>query len=105
MSRHRNFRPINRALGSQPKLGPLPAELLIPFLVSAILAYLGSAFGLSLIQALFCGAFLLSTWWLVTGGNSFRYISRFSRWFMPQWYRGARNYTSWINPPNNHDRH
>lgn len=94
----KNFRPVNRALGSHPSIGPIPAELLIPFMAAAITSYLGNAFlGLSLIQALFLGMFLFSTWWLVTGGNSFRYVSRFSRWFLPQWYRGARRYSSWTN--------
>lgn len=104
MPRNNNFRRINHALGKQASLGPLPADLLIPFLVSAILAYLGYAFlGLTLIQALFLASFLLSTWWLTTGGNAFRFFSRFSRWFLPRWYRGSRRYHSRLNATHKDD--
>lgn len=95
MPRH-TFRSINRALGKHAPFGPFPAELLLPLVAVTIIAYLGYAFlGLSWIQAGFVGAFLLATWWLLTGGSSFRYVSRFSRWFKPKWIRSAQIYTPW----------
>lgn len=98
MPQNNNFRFVNKAVGSQPNFGPFPAFLLIPLLLASVLAYFGYAFlGFSLVQAFFFGAFLLATWWLVTGGNSFRYISRFSRWFKPKWLRSARSYTPFLN--------
>jgi hypothetical protein len=70
--------------------------LLVPLLLSAGISYFGYAvFGFTLAQAFFFGSFLLATWWLTTGGNSFRFISRFSRWFKPRWLRSAKPYTSW----------
>lgn len=101
-----NFRPINRVLGLTPKLGPIPADLIVPFGVSSIVAYFSHAFaGLTPVQALFFALFLLSTWWIVTAGNSFRFVSKFSRWTIPRWHLGYRRYRSWLNAPKNHDRH
>ncbi|NEQ47557.1 MAG: hypothetical protein F6K00_30040 [Leptolyngbya sp. SIOISBB] len=90
------FKSVNTALGQHPRLGPFPAHLLLPLLIAAGIAYFGYAvFGLTLMQAFFLGMFLLATWWLTTGGNSFRFISRFSRWFKPRWIRGAQPHTRW----------
>ena len=92
------YRPINRALGKAARLGPIPAALLIPFLLASLIAYLGYVAGFTLMQSLFVGGFLLATWWLVSGGNSFRYLSRcYSRWFIPRWRRSPKNYRRWTD--------
>lgn len=91
-----DYRPINRALGKTASFGPIPTALLIPFLISALTAYLGYVLGFTLLQSSFAGGFLLATWWLVSGGNSFRYLSRYSRWFTPRWQRSAQNYRPWL---------
>lgn len=90
------FRQVNRALGSHPKIGFLPMELAAPIVVAVMTARIANGvFGLRLIPSCFIGAWLLASWWLVTGGNNFRFLSRFSRWFKPRWFRSVRNYTSW----------
>lgn len=90
---------VNRALGTHPRVGFLPTELLVPFLGSGIASYLTHTFfHLSLLASGLFAAWLLATWWIVSGGNSFRYLSRFSRWFKPRWRRDAHNYKPWTLP-------
>lgn len=98
MPRNDKFRPINRALGNQPRFGPFPADMLIPLGASTVLSYIAHAFmGLTLIQTFFVSFWLVATWWLLTGGNAFRYLVKYSRWTKPRWIRGGSTYQPLLN--------
>ena len=99
MTSRNTFHQVNRALGASPTIAFLPAALLGPAVIAVCTARLAQGLlGLTILQSLFVVAFVIATWWLVTGGNNFRYLSRYARWFMPCWQRGARRYTPWTHP-------
>jgi hypothetical protein len=99
--RDQEFRPVNQILGSQPSLGPIPADQILPWLVIVLCAYF-------LINGVFGGLFAddfqrwlwtaliagwgIATWWILTGGRSWRFLSKFIG--VPTWTRGFARYQS-----------
>jgi hypothetical protein len=99
--RDQEFRPVNQILGSQPSLGPIPADQIFPWLVIVLAAYF-------LINGVFGGLFAddfqrwlwtaliagwgIATWWILTGGRSWRFLSKFIG--VPTWTRGFARYQS-----------
>ncbi|MBW4643156.1 MAG: hypothetical protein KME23_09200 [Goleter apudmare HA4340-LM2] len=97
----RDFRPVNQILGSQPSLGPLPADQILPWTVIALAAYF-------IINGIFGGFFQdefqkwlwtvliagwgMATWWILTGGRSWSFLSKFVG--VPAWTRGFARYHS-----------
>ncbi|MFN6568370.1 hypothetical protein A6770_06130 [Nostoc minutum NIES-26] len=95
------FRPVNQILGSQPSLGPLPADQIFPWIVIALTSYF-------IINGIFGGIFSddfqrwlwtvlvagwgIATWWILTGGRSWRFLSKFIG--VPTWTRGFARYQS-----------
>lgn len=95
------FRPVNQILGSQPSLGPLPADQIFPWIVIALTSYF-------IINGIFGGLFSddfqrwlwtvliagwgIATWWILTGGRSWRFLSKFIG--VPTWTRGFARYQS-----------
>jgi hypothetical protein len=101
--REAEFRPVNQILGTQPSLGPIPADQIIPWTVIALAAYfiVNGIFG-SLFQedfqkwlwtALMAG-WGGATWWILTGGRSWRFLSKLIG--VPSWTRGFARYQSWL---------
>lgn len=88
------FRPVNQLLGSQPRIGPFPADQLVPWFLICAVAYF---FGHQLcnldwmVTALLMG-WGCSTWWILTGSHAWRYLSKFQR--TPNWTRGRMRYRS-----------
>jgi hypothetical protein len=97
------FRPVNQILGSQPSLGPIPADQIIPWAVIALSVYF-------IINGVFGGLFQddfqrwlwivlmtgwgMATWWILTGGKSWRFLSKLIA--VPTWTRGFARYQSWL---------
>ncbi|MBH8550888.1 hypothetical protein I8751_00460 [Nostocaceae cyanobacterium CENA357] len=99
--REQDFRPVNQILGSQPSLGPLPADQIFPWIVIALTSYF-------IVNGIFGGLFPddfqrglwtvliagwgIATWWILTGGRSWRFLSKFIG--VPTWTRGFARYQS-----------
>jgi hypothetical protein len=85
------FRTINPMLGAQPQLGPIPAEQVIPWTIILGLSYIvAQTISLSWIQMGFLVAWGISTWWVLTGKKSWRFLSKFQP--TPNWTRGYAQY-------------
>lgn len=86
----RNYRRVNRALGKNPTLGGIPLSIVFPGLFAfSTAAVLRLVFGLTWLQVALFGIWLTASWWAATGGNNFKFLSQFSRWFLPRWIRGV----------------
>ncbi|BCL34444.1 hypothetical protein [Nostoc sp. MS1] len=99
--RSQEFRPVNQILGSQPSLGPIPADQIFPWTVICLGAYF-------IINGIFGGVFAddfqrwlwtfliagwgMATWWILSGGRSWRFLSKFIG--VPTWTRGFARYHS-----------
>jgi hypothetical protein len=97
----KEFRPVNQILGAQPSLGPIPADQVLPWTVIALTSYF-------IINGIFGGIFKdefqkwlwtllitgwgMATWWILTGGRSWRFLSKFIG--VPTWTRGFARYQS-----------
>ncbi|NJL11020.1 MAG: hypothetical protein HC908_14990 [Calothrix sp. SM1_7_51] len=97
----KEFRPVNQILGSQPSLGPIPADQVFPWTIIALAAYfiVNGIFG-GLFQdefqkwlwVLLIAGWGMATWWILTGGRSWRFLSKFIG--VPNWTRGFARYQS-----------
>ena len=101
--RDKDFRPVNRILGTQPSLGPLPADQVFPWTIIALASYF-------VVNGVFGGVFQddfqkwlwtsliagwgMGTWWILTGGRSWRFLSKFIG--VPTWTRGVARYRSFL---------
>lgn len=99
----KDFRPVNQILGTQPSLGPLPADQIFPWTVIGLAAYF-------IVNGIFGGLFDddfqrwlwtfliagwgMGTWWILTGGRSWRFLSKFIG--VPKWTRGIARYQSFL---------
>ncbi|MDP5337518.1 MAG: hypothetical protein NWQ28_02955 [Nodularia sp. (in: cyanobacteria)] len=99
--REPEFRPVNQILGSQPSLGPIPADQIFPWIVIILAAYF-------VVNGVFGGIFAddfqrwlwtvliagwgIATWWILSGGRSWRFLSKFVG--VPTWTRGFARYQS-----------
>ena len=99
--REQEFRPVNQILGSQPSLGPIPADQIFPWIVIVLASYF-------VVNGVFGGIFAddfqrwlwtaliagwgIATWWILSGGRSWRFLSKFVG--VPTWTRGFARYQS-----------
>ncbi|WP_427162198.1 hypothetical protein ACQFX9_11910 [Aliinostoc sp. HNIBRCY26] len=99
--KQQEFRPVNQILGSQPSLGPIPADQIFPWTVIVLAAYF-------IVNGVFGGLFTddfqrwlwtvliagwgIATWWILSGGRSWRFLSKFIG--VPTWTRGFARYQS-----------
>jgi hypothetical protein len=97
----RDFRPVNQILGSQPSLGPIPADQILPWTVIALVSYfiINGIFGgffsdgfQKWLWVILVTAWGMATWWILTGGRSWRFLSKFIG--VPTWTRGFARYRS-----------
>lgn len=104
----KEFRPVNQILGTQPSLGPIPADQVFPWTVIALTSYFivngifGSIFSDEFqkwLWTLLITAWGMATWWILTGGRSWRFLSKFIG--VPTWTRGFARYQSLLE--NNHE--
>jgi len=90
---NREFRPINQALGKQPRFGPFPAGQVIPFtLIIFVSVLFKEALGLSWLYFVLLAAWLMGTVWILTGRAHWRFFSKFKR--SPHWVRVSLRYQS-----------
>lgn len=87
------YRTVNSLLGAQPKFGPIPGELIIPwFLISLAIYLIAYSFDFPWIwRALLvfwgCGA-----WWILVGSKPWKFLSKFVN--TPTWTKGHVQYRS-----------
>lgn len=91
------FRKVNRILDAQPRIGFIPADQLIPWLiVLGIAYYLGRVtLGLSWVWTGIFAVWGMSSWWILTAKGAWRFLGKFVR--VPDWTRGQARYRSMLN--------
>lgn len=87
-------RPVNPMLGTQPRIGPIPAEQIVPWAVIAFVGFMVCRNLLHLdwiwtVLAVFWGCV---SWWSLTGAKPWRFLSQFVS--TPHWTRGQVRYRS-----------
>lgn len=97
MPKDREMRTVNRVLGDQPRLGPFPADQILPWSGIALFGYMIVKGFLA--QSWFAtGIFIAwgwATWWTVTANKSF--MGKFVG--TPRVTRGYKRFESLANPP------
>ena len=93
------FRVVNKILGSQPSVGPIPADQVLPwscFMAFSIMVgrVLLPMVGLDIgwFWTILMGAWLCATWWVLTGRRSWRFLGKFQK--RPNWTIGYHPYKS-----------
>lgn len=97
------FRPVNRVLGAQPSVGPIPGDQVIPW---CVLAFLSIVLGRNILdlgwaQTGLIVGWAIGTWWILTGNQAWRFLSKFIN--VPYVARGHARYISVLDPQN-HER-
>jgi hypothetical protein len=101
--RDKEFRPVNQILGTQPSLGPIPADQIFPWMIIGLVSYfiihgfLGSLFSGGWdkwLWTVLIAGWGMATWWILTGGRSWRFLSKFIG--VPTWTRGVARYQSFL---------
>ncbi|RUS95591.1 hypothetical protein DSM106972_089470 [Dulcicalothrix desertica PCC 7102] len=99
----KEFRPVNQILGTQPSLGPIPADQIFPWIIIILLSYfivngfLGGLFAdawQKWLWTVLIAGWGMATWWILTGGKSWRFLSKFIG--VPNWTRGVARYRSFL---------
>ncbi|MBD2498353.1 hypothetical protein [Nostoc sp. FACHB-280] len=91
----KKFRVVNQSLGTQPKIGPLPAEQIFPWLVITMGCIFGFYYMLNWgwLATLFASLWGCATWWFVSSNKSF--LGKFVG--TPRISRGYMQFISLIN--------
>lgn len=94
MSYRRVPRPVNQALGMAPRFGPLPADQVFPWMAIAFVFYFvfRELFKLDWLWVVLLIIWGCSTWWLLTGSQSWRFLGKFVP--VPNWTKGRVRYHS-----------
>ena len=97
MPRSRQLRTVNRILGTQPRLGPFPADQIIPWAAILLISYMVVKEGLqaSWLVTGIVAAWAVATWWVVSSNKSF--LGKFVG--TPRVTRGYKPSISFTNPP------
>lgn len=97
MPRSRQLRTVNRILGTQPRLGPFPANQIIPWAAILLISYMVVKEGLqaSWLVTGIVAAWAVATWWVVSSNKSF--LGKFVG--TPRVTRGYKPFISFANPP------
>ena len=80
------FRQINQMLGSRPSIGPIPADLLLPWggIVVTVLIFTRSVFALDWQWSVGLVVWGCVTWAILAGQKPYKFLSKFmsppSRW-------------------------
>jgi hypothetical protein len=87
------FRQINQMLGSRPSLGPIPADLVLPWggIGLLMLVLTRSVFGLDWYWTLGLTVWGCATWTALTGRHPHKFLAKF---LVPprRWARGHERY-------------
>ncbi|AFZ21983.1 hypothetical protein Mic7113_6401 (plasmid) [Allocoleopsis franciscana PCC 7113] len=104
----KKFRPVNSSLGTAPKVGPFPADQVIPWTAICLTSYYicKSVLGLSWLWTGIVAAWGMSTWWVLTGSKAWRFLSKLVS--TPTFTRGYARYSQILNTssptPTSHKR-
>ncbi len=82
------FRTVNQSLGDAPKVGPFPADQIVPWTAITMTSYYlcKVIFGWSWVWTGAIAAWGVATWWVLTGDKTWQYLSKFVS--VPSWTRG-----------------
>jgi hypothetical protein len=87
------FRPVNQMLGARPGLGPIPADLALPWggIVILVLIFTRSVFVLDWMWTIGLIVWGCTTWAVLTGTKPHKFLSKF---MSPprRWSRGHGRY-------------
>ena len=90
---NRQFRPVNQILGTQPRLGPIAANQIIPFSFMFIISWFArELLALSWVHTIFLAIGLCGCSWMLIGDRPWVFYSKF--WAVPYLVRGRVNYDS-----------
>lgn len=87
---------VNKILGKQASIGPVPANQLLPWLAIIIISYfiVEGVLGLGLPVVLGVSFWLAVSWWLLTGNDPDNYVNRFRKPRGRNWISGGALYVS-----------
>lgn len=81
------FRSVNQNLGARPRLGPVPAELVLPWGAIGVFTLLVcQLFSLNWVWTLVLILSGLAIWWILTGNTPWRFLAKFQ--VVPRWAKG-----------------
>jgi hypothetical protein len=82
------YRPVNRSIGQQPSLGPIPSNLLAPSgaILVGFYVLIEVVFSFGFVPFLLLSAWGISTWWVAVGEKTWAFSHKFIR--VPDWKRG-----------------
>ena len=88
------FRTVNQSLGDAPRIGPFPADQVLPWTVILMGSYYVCKviFGWTWVWTGVVAGWGCSTWWVLNGSKSWRFLSKFIG--TPYWTRGYAFYQS-----------
>ncbi len=96
MTREREFRTVNRVLGDQPRLGPFPADQIVPWSAIALISYIvvKGFMQASWLATGITTAWGWATWWTVSSNKTFfgKFVGT------PRITRGYKPFVSLVNP-------
>lgn len=92
------FIAVNGALKLKPSFGPIPADQIIPWsiIILANILIANRLLGLSWIITILSTGWGIATWWILTGSDASRFLSKFHS--PPVWLYGNVIYSSPVNP-------
>jgi hypothetical protein len=95
MAREREFRTVNRVLGEQPRLGPFPADQIVPWSAIALISYMvvKGFMQASWLTTGIVTAWGWATWWTVSANKAF--LGKFVG--TPRITRGYKPFVSLVN--------
>jgi hypothetical protein len=93
-----DFVPVNGAINMKPGFGPIPADQLIPWCVIALfnIVIVNRIFGAGWIPTILCIGWGVATWWVLTGSDASRFLSKFHS--PPSWCYGHLAYFTPLAP-------
>jgi hypothetical protein len=96
----RDFVKVNKALGKIPSIGPVPANQILPWIIIIISSWIVTMEVFNLGLAVFFAVcfWLIATWWLLTGKNSYDFTDRFKSTPGSDWTTGYCRYKHLLEP-------
>jgi hypothetical protein len=90
------FIKVNRILGKQASIGPIPAEQLVPWIAIIIVSYIITNGLLSLGMGWFFATsfWLIVSWWILTGNQPHQFLDRWRKPPGNEWYNCNNIYIS-----------
>ena len=97
-------RKVNPYLDKQPKIGPFPADQIVPWsIIIGVSYYLFKVFlGLNWVWTGMLAAWGIATWWILTASKGWRFLSKFVP--VPFWVRGYGRYKRFLEINNDYNK-